>query len=208
MKRPESIILDEIEAAIFEVHSCEKQMAALRQNLLGKTRAIRSITDLQTRINVAVYAYWHLLDAPAEAISWAVTDQEQPNRFLKLAGPVAVGLLCTECDSPLPIRSRFQMKEIQDQLRTSEQSSYRYRPVCPHCAEKIGEQRRKESAQQRQHEDARKEWLSSLGYSEYLDTPDWITALQSFVDFRRWEIKSHELPCELCSQEKAIGAYH
>ena len=201
MKRPENAILDKIETTIAEIH-------ALREQLKLDVRAIEDIENKRTRIEVAIYAYWHMPEVSAEELAWAATKQKHPGRLLKLAGPITKGIRCDACGNELAIRSREQMKTVLQRLGKDAHWPEGYRVICASCEERILEDRRTEGDKDFSREEARLRWLGSLSYSEYLKTPDWATTLQNHIDYLRQERRSSILLCDVCGSEPAVGAYH
>ncbi|MGA0606576.1 hypothetical protein ACO2Q0_11290 [Phenylobacterium sp. VNQ135] len=206
MERPNSPQLDTLLATVEELRLQEARLAELKALVATQAQALSQIANKASRIEAAIYAYWYAPEVHASDLALGATGRAHPGRLLKAAGPVSVGVPCDRCGEDLPIRSRNEMKETQERLRSSPRWAEGYRVLCLGCEEAVLDARRLASDRQDKARAARCQVLAALPYADYLRTPEWRDAMAQHLWFRAHEFQN--LGCEACGSEEERGVYH
>lgn len=211
MDRPTSPELDAIMSAAEELRLLEARAAAeiaeAKRGLASKVEALVHITEPSDLLRAAVYAYWHAPEVSANQLAVLTVGKPSVQLMLRRSGAVSIGLSCDRCARELPITSRSMMSSVL-KAAADNQSRYAegYRFLCPSCQEAVFDEREEARLRSERDNEARRQALARIEYSDYLETEDWKNRRESV---KAWMLAARgKLSCEVCPEREDLSFVH
>jgi len=166
-----------LEAIIDDIHGMEEAIRELKSRLQEMpAKMALEIPEQAERIEAARYLYWMVQEVSRIAIAEGLLGVRL-HEMGHLIGTTLGAIPCDRCSTPMVFRSRTHLQEAitaGKQFRLKGHVSYaeRYVVLCDPCWEDVQQVRHKEWEAAEAERQARLSQLSTMPYSEYLQTPE------------------------------------